>query len=287
MNALNATCWVLPLQVVGLHPDQATDSILDFALECGKPFAIVPCCVFPRLFPHRRLRQPALDGAGAAGSAVAPGQSGPAAAGSRQSSGTSAVSLAATPPPLSQLHLRSDRGALSGEEQEQEEVPVESYTQLLAYLRQRAEDAAGLTPRARGRRRHTDQRTEQRMEQRHDAIGLEAGGSDLEEPDVAGAQEADAAEAAAVGSTAGTLLWLEEQAGRWEHCAQEAGAPGAWGQWQAEVLASAGQAAGGTGDQGQGTVGPAAAARYACVCVAKLPFTGANQVVFALPAEAS
>ncbi|GIM13121.1 hypothetical protein Vretimale_16270 [Volvox reticuliferus] len=41
--------------VVGLHPDQATEAILDFALECGKPFALVPCCVFPRLFPNRRL----------------------------------------------------------------------------------------------------------------------------------------------------------------------------------------------------------------------------------------
>lgn len=41
--------------VVGLHPDQATDPILEFALETGCPFAIVPCCVFPRLFSHRRL----------------------------------------------------------------------------------------------------------------------------------------------------------------------------------------------------------------------------------------
>lgn len=34
--------------VLGLHPDQATDSIVDFALQFGKPFAVVPCCVFPR-----------------------------------------------------------------------------------------------------------------------------------------------------------------------------------------------------------------------------------------------
>lgn len=34
--------------VVGLHPDQATDSIVDFALQHSKSFAVVPCCVFPR-----------------------------------------------------------------------------------------------------------------------------------------------------------------------------------------------------------------------------------------------
>ena len=41
--------------IVGLHPDQATDSIVEVALEFGKPFAVVPCCVFPKLFPHRRI----------------------------------------------------------------------------------------------------------------------------------------------------------------------------------------------------------------------------------------
>lgn len=34
--------------VLGLHPDQATDSIVNFAMQFGKPFAVVPCCVFPR-----------------------------------------------------------------------------------------------------------------------------------------------------------------------------------------------------------------------------------------------
>ena len=41
--------------IVGLHPDQATDAILRFALSTGKPFAIVPCCVYSKDFPHRRL----------------------------------------------------------------------------------------------------------------------------------------------------------------------------------------------------------------------------------------
>jgi hypothetical protein len=32
--------------VVGLHPDQATEAIVDFAVKQRKPFAVVPCCVF-------------------------------------------------------------------------------------------------------------------------------------------------------------------------------------------------------------------------------------------------
>jgi hypothetical protein len=36
--------------VVGLHPDQATNGVLDFAMEANKPFVIVPCCVFPTMF---------------------------------------------------------------------------------------------------------------------------------------------------------------------------------------------------------------------------------------------
>ena len=41
--------------VVGMHPDQATEAIVDFAAKFGKPFAVVPCCVFPQLFPHRTV----------------------------------------------------------------------------------------------------------------------------------------------------------------------------------------------------------------------------------------
>ena len=39
--------------VVGLHPDQATGSIVDCGLVLKKPWAVVPCCVFPSLFPTR------------------------------------------------------------------------------------------------------------------------------------------------------------------------------------------------------------------------------------------
>merc|ERR1712217_472417 len=41
--------------LIGLHPDQATESIVDCALTHRKPFAVVPCCVYPSLFPDRRL----------------------------------------------------------------------------------------------------------------------------------------------------------------------------------------------------------------------------------------
>lgn len=43
--------------VMGLHPDQATEPILEFAVQQQLPFAVMPCCVFPRLFPDRRLQQ--------------------------------------------------------------------------------------------------------------------------------------------------------------------------------------------------------------------------------------
>ena len=40
--------------VIGLHPDGATDAIVDFALQHGKPFALLPCCVYRKHFPERR-----------------------------------------------------------------------------------------------------------------------------------------------------------------------------------------------------------------------------------------
>ncbi|CAK4206323.1 unnamed protein product [Aphanomyces euteiches] len=41
--------------VVGMHPDEATEAIVDAALALNKPFAVVPCCVMSRLFPNRTL----------------------------------------------------------------------------------------------------------------------------------------------------------------------------------------------------------------------------------------
>ena len=34
---------------------QATEHIVDLAQQLRKPFAVVPCCVHARDFPHRRL----------------------------------------------------------------------------------------------------------------------------------------------------------------------------------------------------------------------------------------
>ena len=42
--------------VVGMHPDQATEAAVDFALALNKPFAVVPCCVFATQFRHRTLQ---------------------------------------------------------------------------------------------------------------------------------------------------------------------------------------------------------------------------------------
>jgi hypothetical protein len=55
-NALEGLRTILSTKLVlGFHPDQATDPALDLALLLGVPYCIVPCCVFPREFPHRKL----------------------------------------------------------------------------------------------------------------------------------------------------------------------------------------------------------------------------------------
>jgi hypothetical protein len=41
--------------LLGLHPDECTEDILDMALRMNKKVAIIPCCVFPSLFPLRKL----------------------------------------------------------------------------------------------------------------------------------------------------------------------------------------------------------------------------------------
>ena len=47
--------------IVGMHPDQATEAIVDTALRLDVHFAVVPCCVMPSLFPHRRQRNGSGD----------------------------------------------------------------------------------------------------------------------------------------------------------------------------------------------------------------------------------
>ena len=41
--------------IVGFHPDQATDYAIELAGVLGVPVAVVPCCVFPSEFSHRRM----------------------------------------------------------------------------------------------------------------------------------------------------------------------------------------------------------------------------------------
>jgi len=40
-----------------MHADQATEPCVDLALRNGVPFAVLPCCVMPTLFPLRRQRR--------------------------------------------------------------------------------------------------------------------------------------------------------------------------------------------------------------------------------------
>mmetsp|Transcript_3405 Transcript_3405/g.4533 ORF Transcript_3405/g.4533 Transcript_3405/m.4533 type:complete len:328 (+) Transcript_3405:102-1085(+) len=43
--------------LVGLHPDEATEAIVETALAYNLPFAVVPCCVTPQLFPNRVIKR--------------------------------------------------------------------------------------------------------------------------------------------------------------------------------------------------------------------------------------
>jgi hypothetical protein len=42
--------------LVGVHPDEATDEIVDFGISHQKPFVILPCCVCEDQFPERKLK---------------------------------------------------------------------------------------------------------------------------------------------------------------------------------------------------------------------------------------
>jgi hypothetical protein len=59
VDAEEALSWILEAKlIVGFHPDQATEACIDLALLLKVDYCIVPCCVFPSEFPHRR----SLDG---------------------------------------------------------------------------------------------------------------------------------------------------------------------------------------------------------------------------------
>jgi len=40
--------------IVGLHPDQSTDYIIDYAIKTTKPFAVIPCCLHSKQFSGKR-----------------------------------------------------------------------------------------------------------------------------------------------------------------------------------------------------------------------------------------
>lgn len=40
--------------IAGLHPDQSTDYIIDYALKTKKPFAVIPCCLHSKQFSGKK-----------------------------------------------------------------------------------------------------------------------------------------------------------------------------------------------------------------------------------------
>lgn len=54
-NGPYSDIWNSTSIVVGMHPDGATEAIVRLALSHDKPFAVVPCCVFPNTNTHRML----------------------------------------------------------------------------------------------------------------------------------------------------------------------------------------------------------------------------------------
>lgn len=43
--------------IIGMHPDQAAEQLIEFALRNNKPFAVVPCCVYQKQFPKRYFQE--------------------------------------------------------------------------------------------------------------------------------------------------------------------------------------------------------------------------------------
>ena len=42
--------------VIGLHPDEATEPLVDMAIKFYLNFSVIPCCVFSQDFPERKLK---------------------------------------------------------------------------------------------------------------------------------------------------------------------------------------------------------------------------------------
>ena len=62
-GGIEITTWEIAFEtikncsiVIGMHPDQAAEHIIEFCLRNNKPFAVVPCCIYSKQFPQRRMR---------------------------------------------------------------------------------------------------------------------------------------------------------------------------------------------------------------------------------------
>jgi hypothetical protein len=53
MDSFNRFDDTSNMLLLGLHPDQCTEDIINVALRSNTSFAVVPCCVYPDLFPNR------------------------------------------------------------------------------------------------------------------------------------------------------------------------------------------------------------------------------------------
>lgn len=61
IRKLVQTCSI----IAGMHPDEATEAVIDTSLRLGKPFAILPCCIFRNLNLERQeIRKEKQRGAG-------------------------------------------------------------------------------------------------------------------------------------------------------------------------------------------------------------------------------
>ncbi len=100
--------------IVGMHPDQATEAIVDAALRYDRSFAVVPCCVFSRQFPWRTIANTAASSSTAADTG--------ASSDTADTGTATAAGSAPTSPP------RANAAAVP-------QRRVRSYIDFLAYLR--------------------------------------------------------------------------------------------------------------------------------------------------------
>eukprot|EP01043_Picozoa_sp_COSAG02_P009202 COSAG02_NODE_308_length_25072_cov_20.906925_16_plen_583_part_00 len=104
--------------VVGMHPDEATEPLVDFAIQLKKPWAVVPCCVFAHQFPGRVLKLPRSE-------SVSPSEKSEVASGDGSRGSDS-------------------RTQSAGQAQGSAGKPVQSYEDFVTYLKQKCPEARTL-----------------------------------------------------------------------------------------------------------------------------------------------